>query len=92
MSQAIVILLAGLMSEVLQAVPLRAGLRVYVHFIVHRCPVCEVGEVDFLLVKLLAAETGELHVVQRPVELHVLTRADFSRSGLNDSGSEEVDG
>lgn len=91
-SQAIVILLARLVGEVLQAVPLRAGLRVDVHFIVHGCPVCEVGEVDFLLVELLAAEAGELHVVQRPVKLHVLARADFFGGGLDDSGSEEVDG
>jgi hypothetical protein len=43
-------------------------------------------------VELLAAEAGELHVVQRPVKLHVLTRADFFRGGLDDSGSEEVNG
>ena len=92
MSQAIVILLARLVGEVLQAVPLRAGLRVDVHFVIHGCPICEVGEVDFLLVELLAAEAGELHVVQRPVKLHVLARADFFGGGLDDSGSEEVNG
>jgi hypothetical protein len=91
-SQAIVILLTGLVGKVLQAVPLRAGLRVDVHFIVHGCPVCEVGKVDFLLVELLAAEAGELHVVQRPVELHVLARADLFGGGLDNSGGEEVDG
>ena len=89
--QPIVVGTRRLMSEVLQAVPLRAGLCVYVHFVVHGFPVCEVGKVDFLLVKLFATEARKLHVVKRPVELNVFTGADFFGRGLDDGRSKQID-
>lgn len=87
----VVVSTAGLVGEMLETVPLRAGLRVDVDFIVHCLPVCKVREVDFLLVELFAAEAGELHVVQGPVELDVFPCADLFGGSLDHSRGEQVD-
>ena len=89
--EAVVVRAAGLVGKVLETVPLRARLRIDVHLIVHSLPLCEVGEVDLLLVELLAVEAGELYIVERPVELDVLAGTDFLGGGLDDGGGEEVD-
>lgn len=74
-----------------QTVPLRARLCIDIDFIIHSLPLCEVLKVDFLLVELLAAEAGKLHIVKWPVKLDVFARADLLGSGLDDGGGEEVD-
>lgn len=86
--QPVIVCAAGLVGEMLETVPLRTGLCVDVHLVVHSLPVREVREVDLLLMELFAAEARELHVVKRPVELNVLAGADFFGGGFNDSGSE----
>jgi hypothetical protein len=65
--ESVVVLLTRLVRKVLQAIPLRSGLRVNVHLVIHSAEVGEVTEVDLLLVELFAIETGELHVVKFPV-------------------------
>lgn len=42
--------------------------------------------------KLLAAEAGELDVMEGPIELDVFSSADLFRGSLDDSRCEEVDG
>jgi len=80
MGQAVVVLPTRLVGEMLQAVPLRAGLRVDGDFVVHGTKFGEVAEINFLLMQLLAVEARELNIVQRPVELDALAGADLARS------------
>lgn len=91
-SKTVVVHAAGLVCKVFQTIPLGTRLSIDVNFVVHCLPVCEVGEVDLLLMELLAAETRELNVVQWPVELDVFACADLLRSSLDYSRSEEVNG
>ena len=69
---------------------MRARLCVDVYFVVHGFPFREVREVDLLLVELFAAESGELHVVQGPIELNVFPGADLFGCGLDDGGSKKI--
>jgi hypothetical protein len=41
--------------------------------------------------KFFAIESRELYIVERPVELYVLTGTDLLCRGLNDSGGKEID-
>lgn len=90
--QSVVVLTAGLMCEMLQTIPLRAGLCVDVNLVIHGLPIGKVRKVDLFLVKLLPAKARELHVVQRPVELDVFAGADLFGGSLDDRGGEKVDG
>ena len=69
------------MGKVLQAVPLRTGLCVDVDLIVHGTKFRKFLEIDLLLMELLAAETWELNIMQRPIQLDAFARADLPRSG-----------
>lgn len=60
----------------LQAVPLAATLRIDVDLVVEGAE-AERSEVNDLLVELLAAKAGELHIVQTPVQLDMFTGADL---------------
>lgn len=80
------------MSEVLQAVPLGASLRVDVDLIIHCAEVREVRKVDLLLVELFTVEARELDVVQGPIKLDALSCGDLPGSGQNDGWCQEVDG
>lgn len=88
----IVIGARGLMRKVLEAVPLRAGLCVDGDFVVVCDERREGAKVNVRLGKGLAAEAGELYVVEFPVELDALARAYFLRCGFDDRGREKVDG
>lgn len=92
MRESIVVHTGGLVSKMLETIPLRARLRVYVYFIVHGLPICEVGEVDLLLVEFFAVKSRKLHVVKRPVKLDVFTGTDFLGGGLDNSWGKKVDG
>ena len=76
--ETIVVSLGCLVSEVLQAIPLRSGLGIDVDFIVHGNEFREIGEVDFLLVEFLAVEARKLDIVERPVELDAFARSDLA--------------
>ena len=65
-----------LVRKVLQAIPLRARLRVDIHLIVQRCEP-QPRQIHHLLLERLPAEARELHVLQSPVELDVLAGADL---------------
>ena len=65
-----------LMRKMLQAIPLRPGLRININFIVQRREP-QPRQIHNLLLESLPAESRELHVLQSPIELDVLARADF---------------
>lgn len=91
MRQPIIVLLACLVGEMLQAIPLRARLRVDVHFIVHGAELAKVSKINLLLCELFSVEAGELDVVKRPVELDALACCDLAGGGEHDGWGEEVD-
>jgi hypothetical protein len=80
-----------LMRKMLQAIPLRPALRVDIHLIIQRREP-ESGKIHNLLLKRLPAKPGELHILQPPIELDVLARADFVRGAPDDVGGQEVEG
>lgn len=85
MRETVIIRLRRLVREMLQAIPLRASLRVYADFVVVGAEGGEIGEVDAGLGKGFAAEAGELHVVEGPIELDVCAGGDFA-GGSKDGG------
>ena len=72
-----------LMRKMLQAIPLRPALRVDIHLIVQRREP-ESGKIHNLLLKRLPAKPRELDILQPPIELNVLARADFVRGAPDD--------
>lgn len=74
----------------LQTIPLAPALRIHVHLIVQRLEPQRCQVQDFLLERL-APEPGELHVVQRPVQLDALARLDFRAGCAHAVGSQEVE-
>lgn len=89
--ESVVVGACGLVGKVLEAVPLRAGLCVDVNFVVICNEWREGVEVNVFLLQLPAVETGELRVVEFPVELDAFTGLDFFRCGFYYRGGEEVD-
>lgn len=77
------------MREVLEGVPLRAGLGVDVDFVVEGGE-AERRQVDDGLLEGLAPEAGVLHVVEGPVELDVGAALDLVLGGHDDVAGEEV--
>lgn len=89
--QPVVIHACFLVCKVLEAVPLRACLRIDVDLIVVCDEGGEIGEINVLLLEGLAVEAWILHVVQFPVELDRLAGLDFLGCGFDDAGCEQVD-
>jgi hypothetical protein len=79
--------------EVLERVPLGAGLRVDVDLVVHADEVDPVDEVDGRLGEGLAGEARVGYVVEGPVELDGFAGLDLGGGGaLDEGGLEEVEG
>jgi len=74
----------------LQAVPLRAALRIDIDLIIQRTETqgCQIHD---LLLERLTAETRELDVLKTPVQLDVLARGDLTAGFSDDVFSQEVE-
>lgn len=66
----------------LQAVPLRAALRVDIDLIIQRTEP-QGRQIHHLLLKWLATEARKLHVLETPVQLYVLACGDLA-AGFSD--------
>ena len=89
--QPVVVFPGRLMRKMLERVPLRARLSIYIYFVVHGLEVQPRHEVYLLLVELLAAEPRELDIVKRPIELDMFARVYLARCCLDDGWGEEVE-
>lgn len=87
--EAIVVHPRLLVRKVLQAIPLRARLRVDVHLVVQSRE-AKPGQIHDLLLESLPTETGELHVLQPPVKLDVLAGADLVGGAADHVGCQQV--
>jgi hypothetical protein len=91
MGKAIVVHPRLLMCKVLQAIPLRSALSVNIDLVVQRREP-KPSKVHNLLLESLSPKARELHILQPPVELHVLAGADLVRGAPDYVGCKQVQG